>query len=59
MELASAKKTPNLARDHAESTTSARRGKKVVLADDFPARDFGEWPEGLTLSREEICDDRG
>lgn len=27
--------------------------------DDWPVDDLGPWPEGLTLSREELYDDNG
>lgn len=45
--------------DSADRPPTALRKRKFNLDRDFPAVDLGPWPEGFTVSREEIYDDMG
>ena len=39
---------------------AAERGQRVLAIDEiFPPHDFGPWPEGLSMSREQLYGDEG
>ena len=43
-----------------ESAPSAEHGQPALTLDEiFPPHDFGAWPEGFTMSREQLYGDEG
>ena len=43
-----------------ETAPSAERGRPALTIDEiFPPHDFGAWPEGFAMGREQLYDDEG